>query len=114
MLNRTIFFVAILLFAGIAFGQSYSVIGEVGRPGIYRLSPDSSVLTALQMVRGLTASADPHNVVVVRGQRLIRVDLDNLLRGRIEDIPLMDGDEVVIPNRAPSQPLGFRLVPITG
>jgi protein involved in polysaccharide export with SLBB domain len=114
MLNRATLLAVVLLFSGVMFGQSYSVIGEVGRPGNYRLLPDSSVLNALQMVRGLTTSADPRNMVVIRGQRIIRVNLENLLRGWIEDIPLMDGDEIVVPNRAPSQPLGFRLVPITG
>ncbi len=99
MLNRAIFLAAIALFGGFALGQSYSVTGEVRHPGIYSLSGKTSVLRALTLAGGTTPSADVQNAVVIRGHRRIPVDVQSLIRGRIQDVPLMDGDELLIPRK---------------
>jgi hypothetical protein len=113
MMNRAIFLAAAVLFGGIAFGQSYSITGEVRRPGTYSLPKGStSVLQAIALAEGLTKSANPADAVIVRGDRQIPINVKDVLSGRIKDFPLVDGDELRIPKRKdPGYPPGYPLPP---
>ena len=42
------------------------ILGEVRRPGTFKYRPSLSVLAAIREAQGLTSSADPDSVVVIR------------------------------------------------
>ena len=75
------FLAVVALFGGIAFGQTYSITGEVVRPGIYPLPSKTSVLQALALAEGLTRQADARSAVIVREQQQIPIDLRSLMLG---------------------------------
>ncbi|MDX2100202.1 MAG: SLBB domain-containing protein [Leptolyngbyaceae cyanobacterium bins.59] len=88
---------------------SIAIIGEVARPGPYRVPIDAqskvpTVTRAIQLAGGITQSADIRKIQVRRQtktgtDKLIDVDFWKLLKsGDVrQDIPLQDGDTVVIP-----------------
>jgi len=49
-----------------------SVVGEVVRPGVYRLEPNSGVLAGLASAGGLTDFADRDRIFVIRAKQRIR------------------------------------------
>jgi protein involved in polysaccharide export with SLBB domain len=102
MMHRTISLTAVVLFGGIALGQSVSVsvTGEVRKPGTLTLPRNSlSVLQALALAEGTTKSANAADAVIIRGNRPLPVNVKEIVRGRIPDVPLLDGDELRIPKR---------------
>jgi protein involved in polysaccharide export with SLBB domain len=82
-----------------------SIIGEVGRPGLYTLVPDQSaqVIQAVQAAGGFTQSANLRQVQVrrsFRGQtQTIAVNVHNLLEtgDSTQNLVLQDGDSLYIP-----------------
>ena len=79
---------------------SVSVLGEVGRPGIYALEPGAGVLQALAAAGGLTEYAGRSSIYVVRrapAQR-VRFSLSSLVEAgtRSATFRLRAGDVVVV------------------
>ena len=76
------------------------VTGEVAQPGSYLVSPVASILNALYLAGGPTASGSFRDVRIVRGGRTARsIDLyDYLLRGNnLDAIRLEPGDVLFVP-----------------
>jgi polysaccharide export outer membrane protein len=78
---------------------SVTVVGEVNSPGIYNLTGLSTALDALNLAAGIRKTGSLRNIQVVRGDRVIRLDLYDLLSGNAPraDITLAEGDRVVVP-----------------
>jgi polysaccharide export outer membrane protein len=78
------------------------LLGEVGRPGSYPLTNNSSILEVLTRAGGLSRFADRHNVRVMRRSEgkvtEFVVDYDAILRGDLkQDILLRPGDRILVP-----------------
>jgi len=102
VLSRLTLLAAVVVFEGIALGQSYSVAGQINHPGTYSLSERSSILRAISGAGGLTRAANPEKVVIIRENREIPVNVRNVLNGKARDIALLDGDAVLVPERVPA------------
>lgn len=82
--------------------RTVSVLGEVGRPGLYPLEPGAGMLQALAAAGGLTEYAKKDRIFVVRraegGPLRIRIAYDALSRaeGRAATFELTPGDVVVV------------------
>lgn len=79
-----------------------SVIGEVGRPGFYLMSPDMPLPDAL-MLFGLTATSAVDEIEVVRGRRRLLEDEDLQVAIRdgvtLSELDIRSGDQVYVPSR---------------
>ncbi|HTY60513.1 MAG TPA: SLBB domain-containing protein [Bacteroidota bacterium] len=76
------------------------VTGEVNRPGGYALPSMSTVMTALYVAGGPTLSGSMRNLSIMRrGGDVAKADLYSYLREmkRTNDVPLMDGDVLFVP-----------------
>lgn len=76
------------------------VLGEVNRPGVFRLKGEMRVLEALALAGGLTEKAGVERAYVVRGRTArVSVDLGALLtRGdHRHNLPLQAGDVLFVP-----------------
>ena len=76
-----------------------NIMGEVGTPGTYRLSPFATVINALHAAGGVTDNGTLRAIKVVRGDREVAsVDIYGyLLQGRSDsDIVLKEGDVVLV------------------
>lgn len=88
-------------------GRQVTILGEVKKPGTYRVSPDDrlSLLRLVALAGGFTDLARVTHVRVIRdrgGEELVtRVNVSDLLRGRGQDrtadYDLMAGDIVMVP-----------------
>ncbi len=101
ILTRLALLAAVFGLGGIALGQGYSVTGEVNHPGTYPLSERSSIMRAISLAGGLTKAANPENVVIIRENREIPVNVKSVMNGKAKDIALLDGDAVIVPVRVP-------------
>jgi polysaccharide export outer membrane protein len=77
-----------------------SVIGEIRKPGRYRIAQHATVLDAIALGGGFTEYARPQSVVVLRrtpsGVRRIPVDIRALLRNGNTPLALEPGDTVYV------------------
>ncbi|OLP15704.1 sugar ABC transporter substrate-binding protein [Leptolyngbya sp. 'hensonii'] len=85
------------------------IVGEVSRPGSYKVTIEGAskaptVTRAIQLAGGITQSADIRRIQVRRftkagSEQLVSIDFWKLLKeGDLrQDIPLQDGDTIVIP-----------------
>lgn len=77
-----------------------SVIGEIRKPGRYRIAQRATVLDAIALGGGFTEYARPQSVVVLRrtpsGVRRIPVDVRALLRNGNTPLALEPGDTVYV------------------
>lgn len=77
-----------------------SVLGEVRRPGRYRIAQSATVLDAIALGGGFTDYARPRRVVVLRrngaGVDRIPVDVEDVLRRGESPLPLRPGDTVYV------------------
>ena len=78
------------------------VLGEVEEPGSFEVNGPVTVVQAVEMAGGLSASAAPHRVRIARRapdgeQQIIDVDLSKAIQGESNDIPLRADDVVVVP-----------------
>ncbi len=89
-----------------AFSESISVsvIGAVGKPGIYRMATGSDLLTALTLAGGPTRDSDLKRTMVIRGkntgaEQRVLLDLEEVVvEGNLELLPIMfSGDVLLIP-----------------
>ncbi len=80
-----------------------SIIGQVGRPGVYTLKKDLTVVEAIGLAGGFTATAAQNAVRVVRVEngkkKTINVPVANITKGgsSSKDILLEPGDTIVVP-----------------
>ncbi|HKB66924.1 MAG TPA: polysaccharide biosynthesis/export family protein [Pyrinomonadaceae bacterium] len=86
-----------------ASSYRYSVIGDVGQPGIRMMSHRLTVSEAVSEAGGVLSTGDRSKVVVLRRQadgnlKPIAVNLSAIYKGRAPDVTyLVPGDQVVVP-----------------
>ena len=86
-----------------ASSYRYSVIGDVGQPGIRMMSHRLTVSEAISEAGGVLSTGDRSKVVVLRRQadgnlKPIAVNLSAIYKGRAPDVTyLVPGDQVVVP-----------------
>jgi len=82
-----------------SMGQRVTVNGEVRRPGIYPIAPNTTLLQSLAQARGFTQLGDPSKVFVFRrinGRQLVaRYNVDAIRAGKSPDPRIYGGDIVV-------------------
>jgi len=85
--------------------RTVTVAGEVGRPGRHRLGAFSTVIDALFAAGGPTARGSLRSIRLVRDGAVRRLDLAELAAGgaaAAADLPLADGDRLVVPPLGPT------------
>ncbi len=92
----------VTIFVDEATSQGVTVIGEVGKPGIYPDAADRKLYEIVSQAGGFTASASRKIAVIRRNQaEPIRVDLPrNLADDLSGNIDILPGDTITVP-RAP-------------
>lgn len=76
------------------------IMGEVSRPGTFRMSPFASVFHALYNAGGINNIGSMRNITVLRnGRRIANVDIyDYLFKGKqTGNIRLQEGDVIIVP-----------------
>jgi len=80
--------------------SSFSMIGEVTRPGVFPLPPNTGLLEALAVGGGLTQYADDEGIYVLRKNppQRIRVTYQQLIDNEPHAVAfkLLDGDVIVV------------------
>jgi polysaccharide export outer membrane protein len=83
--------------------KKVTIIGEVGRPGLYELSGSTSLMELISQAGGLTQNYG--NTVTIRRkttpekeEKSININLKDVLEsgGASLDVPILDGDSVVV------------------
>ena len=80
---------------------SVYVLGQVPRPGSYRLTPRMSVLDALAQAGGPNNDAAPEQIALYRAgtQELVMIPLANIIDpSRAQNYALEDGDVIYVPS----------------
>lgn len=86
-----------------ASSYRYSVIGDVGQPGVRLMNHRMTVTEALAEAGGVLSTGDKSNVVVLRRQgdgnlQPIRVNVSAIYKGRVPDSTyLVPGDQIIVP-----------------
>lgn len=82
--------------------QKFYVLGQVQRPGALPVDGDTTLLEALSVAGGITASGDVESAYVLRDGKLLPINLgDMLLRGDISrNVYMRHGDVVYVPDNA--------------
>jgi polysaccharide export outer membrane protein len=79
----------------------FFVVGEVARPGMFRLQGTLTPVQAIAMAGGLTEFARKGSITLIRrtsaGEARVSVDFDDLVRGRGRLYTLAPGDTVYVP-----------------
>lgn len=82
-------------------GTSYFVSGEVKKPGAYQLGRSSTAFSAITTAGGFTDRAGPAQVKLIRrsasGEETLVLDLSGS-DPRARDLPLRDGDTLLVPS----------------
>lgn len=77
------------------------VSGEVKNPALYEYQPGMSALSVCIMAGGFDKHAAPNRTTIVRvengKQEVLKIDLEDVVEGKIQDIPLKPGDRVHVP-----------------
>jgi polysaccharide biosynthesis/export protein len=77
------------------------VSGEVVKPDIYQYQPGMSALSVCTMAGGFSRYAAPNRTTIVRiengKQKVIKIDLEDVVKGTIPDAPLKPGDRINVP-----------------
>lgn len=83
---------------------SFSVIGEVQKPGHYTLSAQSGILDVLSAAKGIKKSGSLRRIKRIRGGQSVEIDLYDMLIGgkALPDLSLRDGDRIIIPAIGPT------------
>jgi len=82
--------------------RSYiSVEGEVKKPGVYDYQKGLTALNACILAGGFDKYAAPNRTIIIRKegdeQTTIRINLDDVRRGRTPDVELKPGDRIHVP-----------------
>lgn len=83
-----------------AFDTSVFILGAVGQPGAYRLTPQMSFLDALGQAGGATLDADTRQMRLIRPgkNQNLEVDMDELLKPNPGlNVVMEEGDIVFVP-----------------
>ena len=75
-----------------------TISGEVRSPGVYKVDPTMSVTDALALAGGPTANANRREVVLIRRDSRVSIDLEQALSMR--DLSIRSGDQLFIPQRS--------------
>lgn len=79
------------------------LLGEIAKPGMYRLRSRTTLLQAISLAGGFRDFASPNGTKVIRqgsdGSTVIRVKVNDIIkRAAVEqDLPLQPGDIIVVP-----------------
>ena len=77
------------------------VSGEVAKPDIYQYQTGMSALSVCTMAGGFSKYAAPNRTTIVRiengKQNVIKINLENVVKGMIPDVPLKPGDRINVP-----------------
>jgi protein involved in polysaccharide export with SLBB domain len=88
---------------GFEFQEFVTLEGEVVFPGRYAIRNGETVADLLRKAGGLTPNSFPEAAMFTRGDLLVSISLENILKARgsrtYKDIPLLPGDKIVIPKR---------------
>lgn len=77
------------------------VSGEVKKPDVYEYQPGLTALSVCIMAGGFAQYAAPNRTTIVRfengEQEVIKIDLEDVIKGKLQDIPLKPGDRLHVP-----------------
>jgi len=77
------------------------VQGRVKNPGVYNFLPGMTALSACIMAGGFDKFAAQNRALIIRqgesSQEVLKIDLDKVEKGKLQDIPLKPGDRIHIP-----------------
>lgn len=100
--------------------QTITVEGAVGRPGIYSLKGQTSLLQAIVIAGGLSELANPKGIIVFReinGERLAAVfDIRDIRGGNVEDPQIYGNDLIIVDESGTRSAWGdvIKALPIIG
>lgn len=77
-----------------------SVMGSVGKPGEIAFREGLTVSNCIAAAGGALPTANLGRLYILRGEKRIKVNLRKVLSGRAEDIVLMPGDRLFVPESA--------------
>ncbi|MDQ4120108.1 MAG: polysaccharide export protein [Acidobacteriota bacterium] len=104
-----------------AVSARYSVLGDVGKPGIFTMTRRLSVHEAIAEASGILSTGNKKEVIVLRrGQdgrpSPIAVNLQDIERGKVkEEVFLVPGDQIIVPgNKIKVWKNVLNLLPIIG
>jgi polysaccharide export outer membrane protein len=104
-----------------AMSARYSVLGDVGKPGVMIMTRRVSVMEALAEAGGVLNTGDKKKVAILRHRAdgsiyLIPVNLSAIEKGKVKEVSyLVPGDQVIVPgNRLKSLQTLMSMVPILG
>jgi polysaccharide export outer membrane protein len=77
------------------------VLGQVAKPGVYKMKNDLTLLEAISSAGGITSDAYLKGAYLVRGGKMVLINFVDLIRGgnTEENIPLLSGDLVYVPDK---------------
>lgn len=77
------------------------VSGEVEKPALYEYQPGMSALSVCIMAGGFAKYAAPNRTTIVRivngKQTVLKIDLEDVVQGKIPDLSLKPGDRIHVP-----------------
>lgn len=77
------------------------VTGKVKKPGLHEFQPGLTALSVCIMAGGFDEFAAPNRATIVRmedgKQKVININLEDVIEGKLADIPLKPGDRLYIP-----------------
>jgi polysaccharide export outer membrane protein len=77
------------------------VAGEVENPALYEYQPGLTALSVCIMAGGFATYAAPNRTTIVRVengvQQVIKIDLEDVIEGKIPDVLLKPGDRIHVP-----------------
>jgi polysaccharide export outer membrane protein len=78
-----------------------SVLGQVGRPGLFNVDATQSVYDALSLAGGPTTQADLQRIRLLRNDHVVVLDAENAMQtgSPMLSVLLQSGDRVVVPAR---------------
>jgi polysaccharide export outer membrane protein len=71
------------------------ITGEVGGEGVYPVDPTMSLVDVLALAGGPSSSARKDQVILIRGDRKVEIDLDDPLE--VRNVALQSGDQLLVP-----------------
>ena len=82
-------------------GSKIYVGGKVKKPGLYRFQPGMTALKACLLAQGFDKFAAPNRARIIRQeankQVIIKINLNKVKKGKVEDCVLKPGDRIHIP-----------------
>jgi len=86
-----------------------NILGEVGKPGYYFVTEEENLTGILALAGGVTGEANLDNVYIVRDDREIELDVENIIEGgnAVTDFGLKSGDQIYVPRSFWADPRRF-------